>query len=454
MNPELLARYDGARVPRYTSYPTAPHFNASLTAERVLEWLGGLSGGTAASLYLHIPFCESMCWYCGCHTKVVGRYQPIAEYLEVLRRELGLVAGAIPGRLRLGHLHWGGGTPNMVAPDDFAALMDAIRGRFDFAADAEVAVEIDPRTLSAAHVRAMAASGITRASLGVQDFDETIQRAINRVQPREMTAVAVERLHAAGIAAINLDLMYGLPGQTEETCRRTAEQALAFKPDRLAVFGYAHVPWMKKHQRMIDEAALPDGISRWRQFAVIAETLVAAGYQPIGLDHFAVAGDPLAVAQRAGRLRRNFQGYTTDDSEVLVNLGASAIGALPQGYVQNFPDYHQYEDAIAAGRLAVARGLVLSAEDRLRRDLIERLMCDMGVDLEAVAARHGAAPDHFDDELASLAGLAADGVVTLDGRRLTVPEAARPLIRLAAAAFDPYLTPSQQSGAARHSRAI
>ena len=454
MNAELLAKYDGARVPRYTSYPTAPHFGPQVGPERLLEWLGRLSPGTAASIYLHVPFCESMCWYCGCHTKVVARYQPVAEYLEQLRREIGLIADAIPGRLAVGHLHWGGGTPNMVAPDDFSAVMEAIRARFDFAPGAEMAVEIDPRTLTPAHVAAMAASGITRASLGVQDFDADIQKSINRVQPFEQTREAVARLRAAGVKAINLDLMYGLPAQTEEHCRRSAELALSLRPDRLAVFGYAHVPWMKAHQRMIDEAALPDAIQRWRQFAVISETLIAGGQQAIGLDHFARSDDEMAVAQRAGRLRRNFQGYTTDWSEVLLGFGASAIGALPEGYVQNSPDYHKYETAIAAGSPATARGLELSAEDRLRRDLIERLMCDLAVDLEQVAARHGAAPDHFDAAMERLAGLAADGLVVVEGRRLTVPESARPLVRLAAAVFDPYLVPSQESGAAKHSRAI
>ncbi|MEI7609543.1 MAG: oxygen-independent coproporphyrinogen III oxidase [Rhodospirillaceae bacterium] len=454
MNAELLARYDGARVPRYTSYPTAPHFGPAVGPERLLDWLGRLSAGTAASIYLHVPFCESMCWYCGCHTKVVARYQPVSDYLEQLRREINLIADAVPGRLTIGHLHWGGGTPNMVAPDDFRAVMAVVRARFDFAPGAELATEIDPRTLTPAHVAAMADAGITRASLGVQDFDAGIQKSINRIQPFEQTREAVERLRTAGVNAINLDLMYGLPAQTEEHCRRTAELALSLQPDRLAVFGYAHVPWMKTHQRMIDEAALPDAIERWRQFAVISETLIAGGQQAIGLDHFARAEDEMAVVQRAGRLRRNFQGYTTDESEVLLGFGASAIGALPDGYVQNSPDYHKYETAIAAGRPATARGLELTTEDRLRRDLIERLMCDLAVDLEAVAARHGAAADHFDAELAALAGLVTDGLVEVSGRRLTVPESARPLVRLAAAAFDPYLVPSQESGAAKHSRAI
>ncbi|MEI6984867.1 MAG: oxygen-independent coproporphyrinogen III oxidase [Rhodospirillaceae bacterium] len=457
MNPELLAKYDGVRVPRYTSYPTAPHFNDAVDEVRALSWLGGLgelNGGTTASIYLHIPFCHSMCWYCGCHTWVVSRYQPVADYLELLKREIALIATAVPGRLRVGHLHWGGGTPNMVRPDDFSAIMAMIRHGFDLIDGARIAVEIDPRSLTVEHVRAMAAAGVNRASLGVQDFDAGSQRAVNRIQPFEMTANAVETLRAGGITAINFDLMYGLPLQTVETCRRSAELALTLRPQRMAVFGYAHVPWMKKHQNRINEAELPDGITRWRQFAAIADTLNLAGLQSIGIDHFAVPEDELAVAQRAGRLRRNFQGYTADCAEVLIGLGASAIGAMPLGYVQNAPDFSNYEALISDGHLAVTRGLVLSVEDRLRREVIERLMCDLGVDLELVTARHGFAADHFDAVLPRLAALAADGALELRGRRLTVPEAARPLIRLSAAAFDTYLAPSQDAGAARHSRAI
>jgi oxygen-independent coproporphyrinogen-3 oxidase len=454
MTPERLARYDGVRVPRYTSYPTAPHFTGAVDADRYREWLGSLAADAGVSLYLHIPFCESMCWYCGCHTKVVARYQPVAEYLALLRREIELVAALVPGRLRVRHLHWGGGTPNMVAPDDFAAVMATLRHGFDFAPDAEIAVEIDPRTLTPDHVRAMAGAGVNRASLGVQDFDPDVQRAVNRIQPYDLTAGAVARLHAAGIHALNFDLMYGLPGQTVEGCHDTAERALTLRPDRLAVFGYAHVPWMKTHQRKIDEAALPDGPTRWRQFAAIADALTGAGFEPVGLDHFARPQDPLAVARRAGRLHRNFQGYTPDGSPVLIGFGASAIGALPQGYIQNAPDFHRYAEAIGAGGLAVTRGLVLSAEDRLRRDLIERLMSDLAVDLEQVAARHGVGPGHFDAELDGLDGLAADGVVERDGWRLTIPEVARPLVRIVAAVFDPYLVASQQNGTARHSRAV
>jgi oxygen-independent coproporphyrinogen-3 oxidase len=284
----------------------------------------------------------------------------------------------------------------------------------------------------------------------VQDFDPDVQAAINRLQPAEMSARAVDWLRDAGVGHINLDLMYGLPRQTVDGVARSARQALALAPDRLAVFGYAHVPWMKTHQKRIDEAVLPDGRERWAQFAAIAATLTGDGYSPIGLDHFARPGDELAVMQAGGQLKRNFQGYTTDEAKVLLGFGASSIGALPQGYVQNAVPFDQWADAVAAGRLSIAKGLALSDEDRMRRDLIERLMCDLAVDVEAVAARHGAAPEVFDDVLAELADLVADGIAVVTGRRVSVPESARPLMRLVAARFDTYLA----SGAGRHSRAV
>ncbi|MBI1206391.1 MAG: oxygen-independent coproporphyrinogen III oxidase [Azospirillum sp.] len=453
MTPDLLAKYDALRVPRYTSYPTAPHFSPAVGADHYREWLGRLAPGTGISLYLHVPFCESMCWYCGCHTRVVKRYQPIAEYLDLVGREIDLIAGLVPGRLTIRHIHWGGGTPNLVAPDDFQAVMDRFRQRFDVAADAEIAVEIDPRTMSAELAAAYGAAGVTRASLGVQDFDAEVQRAVNRIQPLDLSRAAIDRLRAAGIANVNLDLIYGLPGQTEEICRQNARTALSLTPQRLAVFGYAHVPWMKKHQQKIDEAALPDGPARWRQFGVIAETLTAAGHQPIGLDHFAVPDDDLAVAQRAGRLRRNFQGYTTDGAEALLGFGVSSIGALPEGYIQNATLQRDYAQAIIAGRPATARGIAIDADDLMRRDLIERLMCDLSVDLGAVAGRHGVSVAAFDEALDRLEPLVADGVATIAGDRLTVPEAARPLVRAVAAAFDSHLARGQAAGP-RHARAV
>ncbi|AWK87628.1 oxygen-independent coproporphyrinogen III oxidase [Azospirillum thermophilum] len=446
----LLAKYDGLRVPRYTSYPTAPHFSAAVGPGQYEGWLAAIAPGQSGSLYLHVPFCQSMCWYCGCHTKIVARYAPIAEYLAHLRREIGMVADRIPGRLTVRHIHFGGGTPTMMVPDDFEELMELLRQRFDVVPEAEIAVEIDPRTLTESMARALGRSGVNRASLGVQDFDQTVQEAINRIQPREMTERALAWLAAAGITSVNLDLMYGLPHQSVESVTRSAAIALEMKPDRLSVFGYAHVPWMKTHQKKIDESVLADTLGRWEQFAAISDTLTAAGYEAIGLDHFARPDDELAVLQSEGRLARNFQGYTTDDAEVLLGFGASAIGALPQGYVQNAVPFDQYAKAIDAGQLPTGKGFALDDEDRLRRDIIVRLMCDLSVDVGDVAAEHGRDPAMFDAELAAMGDLVADGVAVVEGRRVHVPESARPLMRIVAARFDSYLS----TGAGRHSRAV
>ncbi|WP_448204075.1 oxygen-independent coproporphyrinogen III oxidase [Azospirillum sp. sgz302134] len=451
LNAGLLAKYDGLRVPRYTSYPTAPHFTPAVGAEVYRGWLAGLdTAAHAGSLYLHVPFCKQMCWYCGCHTKIVARYAPIAEYLGHLRKEVGMVADIIPGRLKVRHIHFGGGTPTMMAPEDFESLIALLRDRYDVVDGAEIAVEIDPRTLTKEMAEALGRAGVNRASLGVQDFDADVQSAINRHQPREMTERTLEWLRANGITHVNLDLMYGLPKQSVESVARSAEIALSMNPDRLSVFGYAHVPWMKSHQKKIDESALADTLGRWEQFAAIADVLTNAGFRPIGLDHFAKPDDELAVQQAEGRLSRNFQGYTTDDAEVLLGFGASSIGALPQGYVQNAVPFDQYAQAIESGNLATAKGLPLTAEDRLRRDLIVRLMCDLAVDVGAVAEAHGLETGAFDADLAAMDDLVADGVAVVEGRRVSVPESARPLMRIVAARFDTYLS----TGAGRHSRAV
>lgn len=453
--PEFLARYDGQRVPRYTSYPTALQFVGDFPVETYAEWLAKLDPAVeSASVYFHIPFCNVLCWYCGCHTKIVGTHKPVEGYIAALLREVDLVADQVSGRLPVRHVHWGGGTPTMIAPEEFRQVMERLRQRFAVTEDAEIAVEIDPRALTAPMAATLAACGVNRASLGVQDFDPAVQKAVHRSQPLATTQRALDWLRDGGIRHINLDLMYGLPEQSEETCRRSAETALGLGPDRLAVFGYAHVPWMRPHQKLLKEERLPDGPARWRQFAVLSATLRAGGFQPIGLDHFARADDELALAQREGRLYRNFQGYTTDAAGVLLGFGASSIGAMPDGYVQNEPDIAAYGETVQAGRLPVRKGLRLAGEDALRRDLIVRLMCDLEVDLAAVAARHRVAPAVFAADLPRLEPLVADGLAQVDGWRVRVPESARPLVRIVAAAFDPYLQEIQASGMARHSRAI
>ncbi len=448
MEREILERY-GRPVPRYTSYPTAPHWQPGVAAETYRDWLATIGNGDQCSLYFHVPYCTDMCWYCGCHTKIVKQYQPVANYAAVLRQEVALVNGAIPGVPTVTHVHWGGGTPTMLSPRDFSSLMETTRRHFRFADDAEVAVEIDPRTLTKSMASALSMASVNRASIGVQDFNAHVQKAVNRIQPYEITERAVVWLRDAGINAINLDLMYGLPGQSTDDVIHTVDLAHKLAPDRLAVFGYAHVPWMKPHQRMIDEEALPGRPERMAQANAVAKRLAKHGYRSIGLDHFARANDELAIAMDQGRIRRNFQGYTTDTAPVLLGFGASAIGSLPQGYVQNTAPLRAYARCIQDGRFAVIRGVELTADDRLRRAVIERLMCALEVDLAATAARFGMA-ERFEPELDTLVSMEAMGLVEVKGSHIRVTEKGRPLMRTVAAVFDRYL----ETAGARHSHAI
>jgi oxygen-independent coproporphyrinogen-3 oxidase len=352
--------------------------------------------------------------------------------------------------LQVRHVHFGGGTPTIVEPEEFEDLVRLLRERFLLSADAEVAIEIDPRTLTRAMTAALGRAGVNRASLGVQSFDPTVQRAVNRAQSVEQTEQAILDLRAAGIRGINIDLIYGLPHQTVGSCLETVERCLALRPDRFSVFGYAHVPSFKKHQRKIAEAALPDGPARQAQAEAIAAALVRGGYRRIGLDHYALPDDPMTQAQEARTLHRNFQGYTTDANEILIGLGASAIGRLPQGYVQNETVLGSYAAMIALGELATAKGYEFGTEDRLRAHLIERVMCDFSVDVGDACSAHGLAADVLVDAFPKLQALEADGLIRLDGARVTVVDEARDLVRVVASAFDAHLG---QSGRV-HSRAV
>jgi oxygen-independent coproporphyrinogen-3 oxidase len=445
-----LARYRTRAVPRYTSYPTAPHFRPGFPEAVYRGWLAGLDPAAPVSLYLHVPFCRQICWYCGCNMKLAARYEPVADYLEALLAEIELVAAALPARMTVGHLHWGGGTPTVLAADDLARAMERLRACFELAPGAELAIESDPRTLTPEMARMVGRLGFTRASFGVQEFDPAVQAAINRVQPPEMVAEAVGALRAAGVGGINFDLIYGLPVQTAAMLLATIEACHAMAPDRIALFGYAHVPWMAKNQRMIPEAALPDAAARADMAARAAAALEGVGYVPIGLDHFALPGDALARAARTGRVRRNFQGYTTDDAPALIGLGVTAIGRTPWGFVQNIAETGAWARAVRAGQLPIARGLALDDGDRLRGQVIERLLCDGTVDTAALGAGFALGPGWCDDELARLAEFAADGLVSIDDGRVVLTAAGRPLARVVASVFDRYLAAST----ARHSVAV
>jgi len=450
MRLDLTEKYD-LRVPRYTSYPTAPHFHPGVGADLYGQWLSELDPTTELSLYLHIAYCAEMCWFCGCHTKITKRYAPIESYMKALMGEVDLVAQTLPTRMTVRHIHFGGGSPTILDPEDFVRTIETLRERFIVKPDAEVAVELDPRTATETYIAAMKRAGVTRASLGVQDFDPKVQEAINRIQPYEVTAQTVEWLRHFDIPEINMDLIYGLPYQTLDGLIKTVDLAVGFEPKRIALFGYAHVPWMKKHQRLIPPESLPDTAERWRQYEDACARLVEHhGYVQIGLDHFARPDDEMAIALSEKRLNRNFQGYTTDTASVLVGFGASGIGSLPQGYVANVGEIHFYQQAITEGRLPIQRGVAISDDDRLRRQIIERLMCDLEVDLDAIASPYGRSGAEFQDELTSLHPMIEDGLITIDGNRISVTHEGRTLVRAVGAAFDKYLKHGEQ----RHSKAV
>lgn len=449
---DLIARYDG-RVPRYTSYPTAPHFSAEIGAAHYQRWLAALPEASPLSLYLHVPFCDRLCLYCGCHTSVARHERPKRIYAEALAREIGLLADILGRRARVSQIHWGGGTPTALPDDCLTSLMALLRTRFDVAADAEIAIEIDPVALSSDKLATLGRMGINRASLGVQDFDEAVQAAIGRPQSFAQTQDAADGLRALGVTSLNLDLIYGLPLQTEASVARTARLALALSPDRVAVFGYAHVPWMKKHQALIPEASLPGAAARFAQAKAVARVLEReGGYVPVGLDHYARPGDSMAEAAMAQTLHRSFQGYTTDAAPVLIGLGASAIGSLPQGYVQNAPGVPAYAAAIDQGHFAIAKGVALTQDDRLRRAVIERVMCDLEVDLVAQAQAFDEDPQPLLAAAEGLAPFVADGLVEWDGRRIEVLPEGRPFVRNVAALFDSYLV--RNDAVKRHAQAV
>jgi len=430
-------------VPRYTSYPTAPHFSAAVTPAVYRQWLEALSPNATLSLYIHVPFCQELCHYCGCNTRAVRKREPIDAYAEELLKEIALL-GMVAGR-ELTHLHWGGGTPSILGPRWLETIADRLAALFDFSGVKEHAIELDPRRVDRPLVGALKAIGVTRASLGVQDVSEDVQRLIGRVQPFALVERAAEWLREAGIRDLNIDLMYGLPGQTAAHVRDSAQRAAALKPQRLALFGYAHVPWFKTHQRLIDESQLPGLTERLEQAEAAAESLRAAGYESVGLDHFALPDDSLAVAAREKRLRRNFQGYTVDEADALIGLGASAIGKLPQGFAQNAPDLGGYSRSLAAGEFPIVKGLALSNDDRLRAAMIERLMCDLELDLAAFGGR-----DRFAEEVESLAPLVDAGLARIEGEHIVMAAEGRAYVRIAAAAFDAHLAAGQK----RHSLAI
>ncbi|WP_089277442.1 oxygen-independent coproporphyrinogen III oxidase [Antarctobacter heliothermus] len=437
-----------AKVPRYTSYPTAPHFDGDVGPSQYQDWIRSIPEDGNISLYLHVPFCRRLCWFCACRTQGTATLGPVEAYVGDLQRELALLRNVLPQGVRLSRLHWGGGTPTLLSPDLMKRLSASIREVADFAEGYEFSVEIDPNEIDEARLDALAESGMNRASIGVQDFDPQIQAAIGREQGYDLTRDAVEMIRSRGVHSLNADILFGLPYQTNERITETVQKLLSFAPDRVALYGYAHVPWMAKRQQLLPSEALPTPQERLELFETARRLFVWDGYDEIGIDHFATKEDGLSVANREGRLRRNFQGYTDDTSGYLIGVGASSISKFPQGFAQNASATSKHVAAIRDGQFSTARGHKLKGEDQLRARLIEALMCDFRVNaaeiLRDFPISREALFGMFRDANASFENIME---ITEDG--LFIPEAARPLTRMVARAFDGY-----ELSRAGHSSAI
>ena len=426
-----------ARVPRYTSYPTAPHFGGGVDSTLFARWISRIPRGAEISLYVHVPFCRRLCWFCACRTQGTQTDRPVAAYVDTLKSELRMLAQHLPHGVRLSRLHWGGGTPTLLQPAMIEDLAQAIKQVAPFTGHTEFSVEIDPNEIDAPRLDALAAAGMNRASVGVQDFNEDIQRSIGRLQGYDVTRWAVDEIRARGVASLNADILYGLPHQSKARITESVQKLLSLNPDRVALYGYAHVPWMAKRQQMLPSDALPTPEERLELFDTARRLFLWDNYAEIGIDHFAAKDDGLNIALKTGRLRRNFQGYTDDTADVLIGLGASSISRFPQGYAQNDPGTGAHTAAIRDGRFSTARGHVFSPEDRLRGHMIEQLMCKFRIDAPDLCQRFDISPQQVHNILRTSAAQFG-GLLHLDEQGLRIPHEARALTRMIARSIDAY----------------
>jgi oxygen-independent coproporphyrinogen-3 oxidase len=426
-----------AKVPRYTSYPTAPHFGRDIGAGDFIRWIEAIPQGAKISLYVHVPFCRRLCWFCACRTQGTQTDKPVIAYLETLKTELQMLGTHLPRGVHLSRLHWGGGTPTLLQPAMMQELAEAIKTIAPFTDETEFSVEIDPNEIDGPRLDALAAAGMNRASIGVQDFNDDIQRSIGRLQGYDITKWAADEIRARGVASLNADILYGLPHQSKARITESVQKLLSLNPDRVALYGYAHVPWMAKRQQMLPSDALPTPEERLELYETARRLFLWDNYTEIGIDHFATQDDGLSVALKAGRLRRNFQGYTDDTADVLIGVGASSISKFPQGFAQNAPATGAHTAAIREGRFSTARGHAFSDEDRLRSRMIEQLMCEFRIDAAEMSATFGIPPQGIRKMLD--AGAAPfKGLVKVDDSGLSIPPEARPLTRMIARSFDAY----------------
>ncbi|MCC5999437.1 MAG: oxygen-independent coproporphyrinogen III oxidase [Pararhodobacter sp.] len=426
-----------ARVPRYTSYPTAPQFSAEIGADRFVDWLRAIAPGSQVSLYLHVPFCRRLCWFCACRTQGTSSDAPVISYVNTLKAELALLRAVLPEGVTLSRLHWGGGTPTLLPAEEMRGLAQAVFDVVPLGKEGEFSVEIDPNEIDDTRLDALAEAGMNRASIGVQDFDSEIQAIIGRDQSYEITRAAVEAIRARGVNSLNADILFGLPNQSIKKLSDSVQKLLSLNPDRVALYGYAHVPWMARRQQMIPSDTLPRPEERLELFETARRLFTWDGYDEIGIDHFARPDDGLGRAMRNGTLRRNFQGYTDDTAPVLIGLGASSISRFPQGYAQMNPATSGWAKSVQAGQFATGRGHVFRGDDLLRGRIIEALMCDFSVSSQELMRGHGVSADDLDVLFAPIARR-FDGYLVHDEKGLSIPPEGRPLTRVIAAAFDAY----------------
>ncbi len=436
-----------ARVPRYTSYPTAPQFAGGVEAPQFVNWIEAIPPGGRISLYVHVPFCRRLCWFCACRTQGTSSEEPVRAYADTLKAEIALLKRHLPAGVRLSRLHWGGGTPTLLPADLMRDLADAIFDVAPLAEGAEFSVEIDPNEIDAARLDALIASGMNRASIGVQDFDPAIQKAIGREQSYELTQRVASMIRDRGVTSLNADILFGLPFQTKARIADSVQKLLTLTPDRVALYGYAHVPWVSRRQQMIPSDTIPTAQERLALFETARELFLWDGYDEIGIDHFARPSDGLAIAGRTGHLRRNFQGYTDDTAPILVGLGASSISRFPQGYAQNASATAAHTKAIRAGQFSTHRGHAFTGEDRLRARLIEAVMCDFHIARAEILRDFDIAPAALETMFQDAAA-AFGGMVTVAADGLTIPPEARPLTRMVARSFDAYDQMKAQHSAA------
>jgi len=453
VNLDLVAKYNVAG-PRYTSYPPATKFTDTITWPELAEKIAANNQTTRdLSIYFHIPFCETLCWFCGCTTVITLNHDKGMAYVEALGREVAEMAPRLNPQRKAVQLHFGGGSPTFLQPDEIRRLGDIIHKHFTFAPDIEASVEVDPRRLTRDHMAALREIGFNRASMGVQDFNPKVQEAIHRIQPRGMTQQAMDWMRELGYGSINLDLIYGLPFQTPESFNETLDTVLEMKPDRLAVFSYAHVPWVKPSQKILEHKILPAPETKLQVLKLVIEKLTADNrYVYIGMDHFAKPDDELAVAQKKKQLQRNFQGYSTRAGSDIYAFGMSSISQIPEAYWQNEKELPKWQEAVDARRAPLQRAYFMTGEDKIRRETIMRVMCDLSLDYAAMSQMLGIQfAEHFAVELAALAPLEADGLVKRTPNGLEVTDTGRLFIRNIAMCFDNTLAPA---GERKHSRTI